>query len=198
MLLKKIAFKAIHLMLSLLLQKPKKISTLKDHIKAIQRRFDWWKREKHWETYCWSYSMQGHLNHINRPKGMEILSKETELSESFVTMVEEGNVNRALKLLTKNMFNGILPLGDNTLQLFYEKHPASKNANDEVLISGENLYIQEYMRVMWNVKRAALKTREGLGPSVLDAMDGRGFGFQQLWHSVHWFTVCRLIHWTKN
>ena len=79
---------------------------------------------------------------------MEILSKETELSESFVTMVEKGNVDRALKLLTKNMFNEILPLDDNTLQLFYEKHPASKNANDEVLISGENFYIQEYMRVM--------------------------------------------------
>ena len=92
--------------------------------------------------------MQGHLNHINRPKGMEILSKETELSESFVTMVEKGNVDRALKLLTKNMFNGILPLDDKTLQLFREKHPASKNANDEVLISGENLYIQEFMRVM--------------------------------------------------
>ena len=29
-------------------------------------------------------------------------------------MIERGNVNGALKLLTKNMFNGSLPLNDET------------------------------------------------------------------------------------
>ena len=58
-----------------------------------------------------------------------------ELSKSFINMMEKGNVNGALKLLMNNISNEILPLHDNKLQLLHEKHPASKNADDEVLRS---------------------------------------------------------------
>ena len=40
--LKNIAFTAIHVMLSLLLQKPSKTSKVKDHLKALERRTDLW------------------------------------------------------------------------------------------------------------------------------------------------------------
>ena len=35
------------------------------------------------------------------------------------------------------MSNGVVPLDGNTLQLLHQKHPASKNTGDEVLLSGE-------------------------------------------------------------
>ena len=40
--LKEIAFTPIHVMLSLLLQKPSKTSKKKDHLKALERRIDLW------------------------------------------------------------------------------------------------------------------------------------------------------------
>ena len=52
-------------------------------------------------------------------------------------------------MLTNSLFNGILPLGDNILQFRNEKHPASKIADDEVLMSRENLRLDPViMRVL--------------------------------------------------
>ena len=48
-----------------------------------------------------------------------------------------------------------------TLQLFYEKHPASKNADDEVLMSGEKPCVYPVIYVSIDedlLKRVALKT----------------------------------------
>ena len=96
---------------SLLLQKPSKTSKLKDHTVALQRRLDLWSKGDIEELIIEGTTIQNRLNHINTPKGI------AELSKSFVTMMEKGNVNGALKLLTNNMSNGILPLNDITLHL---------------------------------------------------------------------------------
>ena len=48
--------------------------------------------------------------------------------------MKKGNVNGALKLLTKNIKDGILPLNGKTLNNLKEKHPKSKHAN--VLLTG--------------------------------------------------------------
>ena len=40
--LKDMAFKAIHIMPSLFLQKPSRTSKAKDHLKALERRIDLW------------------------------------------------------------------------------------------------------------------------------------------------------------
>ena len=50
--------------------------------------------------------IQSRLHHINTGKSIG------ELSKKFVLLMEKGNVNGALKLLTSNMSNGILPLDD--------------------------------------------------------------------------------------
>ena len=47
-----------------------------------------------------------------------------------------SNVKKAaVKLLTNNMQNGILPLNNETLNKLKEKHPKSKNANNDVLLT---------------------------------------------------------------
>ena len=58
------------------------------------------------------------------------------------------------------MSNGILPSEYITLQLLHEKHPASKNADDEVQMSGEKPCVHPVISESIDedlVKRAALK-----------------------------------------
>ena len=45
-------------------------------------------------------------------------------------MMDKGNVNDTLKLLTSNMSNSILPLDDQTFSLLKAKHPASSELNE--------------------------------------------------------------------
>ena len=51
-------------------------------------------------------------------------------------MMSKGNVNGALKLLTENMSNGILPLNDKTLKMLKQKHPEANEPPQEVLLQG--------------------------------------------------------------
>ena len=41
--------------------------------------------------------------------------------------MQKVDVNGALKLLTNNMANGILPLNEETLKLIKQKHPEARN-----------------------------------------------------------------------
>ena len=90
--------------------------------------------------------------------------------------MKKGNVNGALKLLTSNISNGILPLDDKTLSFLKQKHPASSELNEEVLLRGEKpsahpVVFEDIDENM--VKEAALKTKGGSGPSGLDACGWR-------------------------
>ena len=82
--------------------------------------------------------------------------------------MEKGNVNGALKLLTSNISNGILPLDDKTLGLLKQNHPTSS----ERRLRGEKpsvhpVVFEDIEKNM--VKEAALKIKGGSGPSGLDA-----------------------------
>lgn len=48
--------------------------------------------------------------------------------------MKKSNVNAALKLLTDNMQNGILPLNDGMLNNLKEKHPQPKEICNILLI----------------------------------------------------------------
>ena len=111
-------------------------------------------------------TIQSRLHHINTPKSIG------ELSKKFASLMEKGNVNGALKLLTSNMSNGILPLDDKTLSLLKQKHPASSDLNEEVLLRGEKPFVHPVVFEDIGdsmVKEAALQTKGGSGPSGLDA-----------------------------
>ena len=95
-----------------------------------------------------------------------------KISSKFKDLMQKGNVNGALKLLTNNMSNGILTLTDETLQLLHAKHPESKEATPDVLLQGP---IRQVHQVVYDdidealVMKAAMKTKGGSGPSGLDA-----------------------------
>jgi len=125
-----IAFKAIHIMPALLLQKPSKDSKSKDHTKALTQRLELWKKGDIEELIFEGATIQNRLKNVNTLKTIAAVSKK------FATLMEKGNVNGALKLLTNNMANGILPLNNQTLNLLHLKHPEAKEVSADVLIQG--------------------------------------------------------------
>ena len=165
---KYIAFTAIHVMSSLL-QKPSKKSKAKDHLKALEKRIDLWIRGNIDELLFEGETIQSYLHHINIPKSIG------ELSKKFDLLMEKENVNGALKLLRSTISNGILPLDDKTLSLLKQKHPASSELKNEVLLRGEKPSIHPvvFEDIDENmVKEAVLKTKGGSVTSGLDA-DGK-------------------------
>ena len=155
---------------SLLLQKPSKTSKWKDHLKALERRIDLWSKGKIDKLLFEGETIQSRLHHFNIPKSIG------ELSKKFALLMEKGNVNSALKLLTSNISNGISPLDDKTLSLLKQKHPPSSELNEEVLLRGEkpsvhSVVFEDIDESM--VKEAALKTKGDSDLSGLDAAEWR-------------------------
>ena len=58
--------------------------------------------------------------------------------------MKKGNVNGAVKLLT-NMSNGVLPFDDETINLSKQKHPKSRELNEE--IKRNVLYFQSFSKI---------------------------------------------------
>ena len=92
----------------------------------------------------------------------------------FKELMQKGNVNGALKLLTNEMSNGILPLTEETLSQLEIKHPDNRDASADVLLNGP---IKEIHPIVFEaideemVLREASITKSGSGPSGLD-VDG--------------------------
>ena len=56
-----------------------------------------------------------------------------QILKKFAALMRKGNVNAAINLLTENMRNGILPLGNEKLNLLRLKHSDPKDAHESVL-----------------------------------------------------------------
>ena len=54
----------------------------------------------------------------------------------FKELMQKGNVNGALKLLTNEISNGILTLTEETLSPLEVKHPGNRDASADVLLNG--------------------------------------------------------------
>ena len=160
-LLKLIAFKALHIMPTLLLQKPRKTAKSRDHLVALLRRLELWDDGKINELLYEGTTIQERLSNGNNETNI------AKISSKFKNLMQRGNVNDALKLLTNNMNNRILLLTDEALQLLHAKHPKSKEATPDVLLQGP---IREVHQVVYDdidealVMKAAMKTKGGSGP----------------------------------
>ena len=102
--LKSIALKVIHVMPALLLQKQNKNSKAKEHVEALERRLELWENGYTIELLSEGESIQEMLLTGERPKNI------AKISVKFKELMQKCNVNGALKLLTNQMSNGILPL----------------------------------------------------------------------------------------
>ena len=128
--LKDIAFKAIMIMPNLLLQKPSKNSKDKDHLKALERRLESWISGDLLELLKEAETIQKSL------RSKKTSTNIAEISKRFSQEMKKGNVNSAMKILTDNMKNGILPSTRQTLNQLQLKHPEGKEASQEILLTG--------------------------------------------------------------
>ena len=158
--LKNMALKAIHVMPALLLQKPSKTSKAKDHLRALERRIRLWEEGNIIELVNESKAIQERLPSNNAPMNIE------KLSLKFKQLMQRGNVNRALRPLTNNMSNGVLPLSKETLQLLNLKHPAAQEAHHDSLLQVpvklvHNIVYEDINESL--VLKAVIKTKGGGG-----------------------------------
>ena len=85
--------------------------------------------------------------------------------------MENGKVNKALKLLENSKKGGILPVTEETFEMLLEKHPKASEASNDILIEEE---VQNVRPVIYDsidsemVRDAIIKTRDSAGPSGLD------------------------------
>ena len=70
-----------------------------------------------------------------RLKSKKASTNIAETSKRFSQEMKKGNVNSAMKILTDNMKNGILPLTVQTLNQLKLKHPEGKEASQEILLT---------------------------------------------------------------
>ena len=164
--LKNIALKAVMTMPSHLLQKPRKDSKAKDHIKALERRSKLWTDGILAELLKEGESIQSSFKHVN------VAQTITQLSKKFVEQMQKGDFDSAIKLITNNMQIGILPHTDTTLTLLKQKHPKSAPTTEEVLLPNQTKSIHRIKYENINadaVRKAALKTKGGSGPSLMNA-----------------------------
>ena len=86
--------------------------------------------------------------------------------------MQKGNISAALNLLTNKMGHGILPLDQKTISQLVLQHPQKSCASKDILINGP---IKEVHPVPFEsineelIRRAAIKTKGGSGPSGMDA-----------------------------
>ena len=90
--------------------------------------------------------------------------------------MQKRNVNGALKLLTDNMDHRILSLNDDTISKLKMKHPQISAPDPVILLPDEvqNIHPITYEDITAEkVRKAAINTKGGSGPSGLDVDDWR-------------------------
>ena len=168
--LKNIAFKAIHIMPNMLLQKPSKKSKAREHTEALKRRLELWEQGNIEELFREAKAIQKQLKSGNAKADIMSTSKR------FAGLMKIGNVNGALKLLTDSMSGGILPLNEETLNLLIQKHPDSQEVGEEIILEGP---IEEVHPIVFEeidstlIAKVASQIKGGSGPSGMDAQGWR-------------------------
>ena len=88
--------------------------------------------------------------------------------------MQKGNISAALNLLTSHMSHGILLLDQKTISQLVLKHPQKSCVSKDILINGPVGKVHSVRFQSINeelIRRAAIKTKQGSGPSSMD-VDG--------------------------
>ena len=105
-------------------------------------------------------------------RSKKIFTNIAEISKRFSQKMKKGNVNSAMKILTDDMKNGILPLTGQTLSQLKLKHPEGEEASQEILPTDtpETIHPIKFESIdAEKIQKAAVKTQDGSGASGMDA-----------------------------
>ena len=162
-----ISLKLLMSMPALLLQKPSRKSTAKQHSQYLDKRLDLWNAGNFEELMKECRAIQKRLRDSTpKNKTPEYLAKE------FARFMLLGKVNAALKLLNKNTDFGVAAISEKTMDDLRKLHPEAKAADESILLTGD---VPFFDPVIFNnidessISKAALNTRGAAGPSGMDA-----------------------------
>ena len=105
-------------------------------------------------------------------RSKKISTDIAEISKRFSQEMKKGNVNSAMKILTDNVKNDILPLTRQTLNQLQLKHPEGKEVSQEILLTytPDTIHPIKFESIdEEKIQKAAVKTQGGSGPSGMDA-----------------------------
>ena len=165
--MKEIALKMVMIMPAVLLQKPSRKSTAKQHTEYLKKRLDLWTAGKFDELMKEGRAIQQKLK-------QQLRKDETEehIAKTFAKLMSLGKVHAALRLLDKAASLGVAELSEETMKALSDLHPTAKDAAEPTLLEGEPPYFDPVLFTNINeqsIAKAALKTRGAAGPSGLDA-----------------------------
>ena len=163
----KIALKLFMIMPAVLLQKPSRKSTAKQHSQYLASRLEKWGAGKFDELMLEARSIQQKLKSFPKPD-----KDDEQLSKAVAKLMLQGKVQAALRLLGKEQPVGVLDTTEETVEVLKKLHPEGKPAADEVLINAEPEYFDPVIFTNIDersIASAALKTRGSAGPSGMDA-----------------------------
>ena len=154
-------FKAIMVMSSSILKKPSRNSKAKDHSEALQQNMVLRQSGDLLQLFKETGTIQKGIKDSTKPKSI------AQLSKKFVEHMNKGNINSAIKLLSNNMENDVLPLNDTTLNLLKQKHPCLSEADKDFLFDDipQSIHKTKYECIDAEVIRnTALRTKGWSGP----------------------------------
>ena len=140
---------------SLLLQKPNKMSKAKEHNECLKRRLDLWHEGDFDKLVREVRFIQNKLKDIP-------FTNIEPISKKFNDFLLTGNVNSAMRLLSKNNNGGLLPINNETVKLLKEKHPEAVDVCDDMLLEGPEILVENYCFNDINanlIQKAALHTK---------------------------------------
>ena len=161
------ALMILMIMVGLLLQKTSLNSKSKKNSEILKRRLSLWENGQPDQLMSEGKTIQDRLQ--NNDRATTNKNKEALI---FAQVIEEGKVNKAIKILEKGNTGGILPLSDETFEILQQKHPEASEASDDILLKGTPQEVHPVIYESINsemVKDAIKKTRGAAGPSGMDA-----------------------------
>ena len=164
--LRDIALKCVMVLPALLLQKPSRQSKSKEHVTVLKRRLAAWRNGDILDLLDECSTIQTRLVKSTPKNTTKAISKR------FADLMKQGKVNAAVKLLTASMQGGILPLTDETMTLLHTKHPEPGTLNEDAVYQHQAPPVHPIVFdaiTAESVRKAAMNTKGGAGPSGVDA-----------------------------
>lgn len=166
-----IALKMFMLLPSLLLQRTNpKCSTLENR-KTLEKRLGLWRQRNISSLLTECLVIQSRLSMKNGSS-----KTERNIGEEFQKLMIKGNVNGALRLLTSDQCNGILPLNDDTMEELHLKHPEASPIHADLLLEGPKVNVNDVIYEGIDdtcILKACVRTKGAAGVSGWDADESR-------------------------
>ena len=166
--LSNIALKMTMVMPAILLQKPSRKSTAKQHGAYLNKRMTQWENGNFNELMIEARSIQKSLSQVPKSKH----DTPEHIAKTFAKLMMQGKVHAALRLLDRQESLGVAKMSEEMMNDLRNLHPEAREAADEILMEGEVPFFDPVIFTNIDdrsIATAALKTKGAAGPSGLDA-----------------------------